>query len=128
MTLSTVIFFAIFFLTNLQLNIGKKYIKTAKIIDESLILAIVLRNYSTKPSYIFQLKRELKVGNIYLTYSTSKCLSKTGIRSFGLCVCLFWLFMNTRPVLCLGFGWIINCPCLSFFCSCQVVLCIIYVL
>jgi hypothetical protein len=28
---------------------------------ESLILAIVLRNYSTKPSYIFQLKRELKV-------------------------------------------------------------------
>jgi hypothetical protein len=43
------------------LNIGKKYLKTAKIIDESLILAIVLRNYSTKPSYIFQLKRELKV-------------------------------------------------------------------
>ena len=38
-----------------------KYLKTAKIIDESLILAIVLRNYSTKPSYIFQLKRELKV-------------------------------------------------------------------
>jgi hypothetical protein len=28
---------------------------------ESLILTIVLRNYSTKPSYIFQLKRELKV-------------------------------------------------------------------
>jgi hypothetical protein len=48
-------------LPNLQLNIGKKYIKTEKIIDESLILAIVLRNYSTKPSYIFQLKRELKV-------------------------------------------------------------------
>jgi hypothetical protein len=60
MTLSTVIFVAIF-LPNLQLNIGKKYLKTATIIDESLILAIVLRNYSTKPSYIFQLKRELKV-------------------------------------------------------------------
>ena len=60
MTLSTVIFLAIFLL-NLQLNIGKKYLKTAKIIDESLILAIVLRDYSTKPSYIFQLKRELKV-------------------------------------------------------------------
>ena len=55
---STVIFLAIF-LPNL--NIGKKYLKTAKIIDESLILTIVLRNYSTKPSYIFQLKRELKV-------------------------------------------------------------------
>jgi hypothetical protein len=32
-----------------------------EIIDESLIHAIVSRNYSTKPSYIFQLKRELKV-------------------------------------------------------------------
>jgi hypothetical protein len=51
-----------YYVINLQLNIGrKKYLKTAKIIDESLILAIVLRNYSTKPSYIFQLKRELKV-------------------------------------------------------------------
>jgi hypothetical protein len=61
MTLSTVIFLAIF-LPNLQLNIGKKYLKTAIIIDESLILAnFVLRNYSTKPSYIFQLKSELKV-------------------------------------------------------------------
>ena len=58
MTLSTVILWAIF----CQIfNIGKKYLKTAKIIDESLILAIVLRYYSTKPSYIFQLKRELKV-------------------------------------------------------------------
>jgi hypothetical protein len=47
--------------TNLQLNIGKNYLKTAIIIDESLILAIVSRNYSTKPSYIFQLKRELLV-------------------------------------------------------------------
>jgi hypothetical protein len=36
------------------------YLKTAKMIDESLILAI-LRNYSTKPSYIFQLKREIQV-------------------------------------------------------------------
>jgi hypothetical protein len=31
------------------------------IIDESLIHAIVSRNYSTKPSYISQLKHELKV-------------------------------------------------------------------
>ena len=82
-------FFSSFYQPNLQFNIGKKYLKTAKIIDELLILGIVLPNYSTKPSYIFQLKRELKVGNIYLTYSTSKCLSKTGIRSFDLCVCLF---------------------------------------
>ena len=54
MSLSTVIFWAIV-LPNLQLNIGKKCLKAAKIIDESLILAIDLRNYSTKPSYIFQL-------------------------------------------------------------------------
>jgi hypothetical protein len=53
--------FVSYFLPNLQLNIGKKYLKTAKIIDESLILAFVLSNYSTKPSYIFQLKREIKV-------------------------------------------------------------------
>ena len=53
--------FLSYFLPNLQHNIGKKYLKIAKIIDESLIFAIVLRNYFTKPSYIFQLKRELKV-------------------------------------------------------------------
>ena len=113
-----------YFLPNLQLNIGKKYLKTAKIIDESLILAIVLRNYSTKPSYIFQLKRVLKVWKyMYLTYSTSKCLSKTGIRSFDLCVCLFWLFM---PVLCLVFGWIINCPCLLLFFFCVKWFCVLF--
>ena len=88
MTLSTVIFLALFYQT-FNLTLVKKYLKTANNIEESLILAIVLPNYSTKPSYIFQLKRELKVGNIYLTYSTSKCLSKTAIRSFDLCVCLF---------------------------------------
>ena len=60
MTLSTVIFLAIV-LPSVQLNIGKKYLTTAQNIDESLILAIVLSNYHTKPSYIFQLKRELKV-------------------------------------------------------------------
>jgi hypothetical protein len=42
-------------LPNLQLNIGKKYLNTEKIIDESLILAIVLRNYSAKPSYIYDI-------------------------------------------------------------------------
>jgi hypothetical protein len=55
MTLSTVIFLAIFHQA-FNLTLIKKYLKTAKIIDESLILAIVLRNYFTKPSYIFQLK------------------------------------------------------------------------
>jgi hypothetical protein len=59
--LEDLIFFWLFFLPNLQLNIDNKYLKTAKNLDESLILVIVLRNYYTKPSYIFQLKRELKV-------------------------------------------------------------------
>jgi hypothetical protein len=39
MTLSTHLFS--YFLPNFQLNIGTKYLKTAKNIDESLILAIV---------------------------------------------------------------------------------------
>ena len=51
-------FCELFFLPNLQL---KKYLKTAIIIDESMIHVIVSRNCSIKPSYIFQLKRELKV-------------------------------------------------------------------
>jgi hypothetical protein len=50
MTLSTVISLAIFYQT-FNLTLVKKYLKTAKIIDESLILAIVLCTYSTKPSY-----------------------------------------------------------------------------
>jgi hypothetical protein len=50
-----------YFLPNLQLNIGKKYLKTTDIIDESLILAVVLRSNSTNPSYIFQLNRELEI-------------------------------------------------------------------
>jgi hypothetical protein len=53
--------FVSYFFPNLQLNIGKKYLKTAIIIDESLILAIVSRNYSTNSSYVFQLKRDLTV-------------------------------------------------------------------
>jgi hypothetical protein len=54
-------FVSYFFYQTCNLTLAKKYLRTAIIIDESLILAIVTRNYSTKPSYIFQLKRELKV-------------------------------------------------------------------
>ena len=71
MILSTVILWAIF-LPNLQLNIGKKYLKTAIIIDESLIVAIVSRNYSTKLSYIFQLKHNARKISIFLYYRTSE--------------------------------------------------------
>ena len=101
------------FLPNLELNIGKKkYLKTAKIIDESLILAIVLRNYSTKLCYIFQLKRELKVWKYIFNLFHFEMLIQNRNPKF-------------RP-LCLVFSWIINCPCLSFlFFLCQVVLCII---
>ena len=115
MTLSTVIVWAIF-LPNLQLNIGKKYLKTAIIIDESLIHAIVSRNYSTKPSYIFQLKRELKVWKYIFNLFHFKVLIQNRnpkLQSLSLFVLTFH---DIRPVLCLIFGWIINCPCLYFFC------------
>jgi hypothetical protein len=64
--------FVSYILPNLQLNIGKKYLKTAIIIDDSLILAIVSRNYSTKSSYIFQLKRELKVWKVLIPKQESE--------------------------------------------------------
>jgi hypothetical protein len=128
MTLSTVIFLAIV-LPSVQLNIGKKYLTTAQNIDESLILAIVLSNYHTKPSYIFQLKRELKVLKYIFNLFHFEVLIENRNRSFDLCLCLFWLFMNIKHVLCLVFGWIINGSCLSFFFVLrQVVSCIIYVL
>jgi hypothetical protein len=114
MTLSTVIFFS-YFLPNLQLNIGKKkYLKTAKIIDESLILAIVLRNYSTKPSYIFQLKRELKVWKYIFNLFHFEMLIQNSNPKFRP-LCLFDLTFHEYEVpFVLVFGWIINCPSLSF--------------
>ena len=126
MTLSTH-FFSYFF-PNLQLNIGKKYLRTAKIIDESLILAIVLHNYSTKPSYIFQFKRELKVWKYIFNLFHFEILIQNRNPKFRL-LCLFVLtFHEYEARFMLDFGWIINCPCLSFFFLCQDVLCIIYVL
>jgi hypothetical protein len=100
------------FLPNLQLNIGKKYIKTAKIIDESLILAIVLRNYSTKPSYIFQLKRELKVWKYIFNLFHFEMLIQNSNPKFRP-LCLFVLTFHEYEARFV-FGWIINCPCLSF--------------
>jgi hypothetical protein len=38
----------------------------------------------------------------------------------------FWLFMNTRLVLCLVFCWIINCPCLSFLFVCVKLFCVLF--
>ena len=76
----------------------KKYLKTAKIIDESLILAIVLRNYSTKPSYIFQLKRVLKVWKyMYLTLFHFEMLIQNRNPKFRP-LCLFVLTFHARFV------------------------------
>jgi hypothetical protein len=112
MTLSTVIFSYI--LPNLQLNIGKKYLKTAKIIDES-ILAIVLCNYSTKPSYIFQIKRELKIWKYIFNLFHFEMLIHNRNPKFRP-LCLFVLtFHEYETRFVLVFSWIINCPCLSFF-------------
>jgi hypothetical protein len=51
--------------------------------------AIVLRNYSTKPSYIFQLKRELKVWKYIFNLFHFKMLIQNRNPKFNLCVCLF---------------------------------------
>jgi hypothetical protein len=129
MTLSTVNFLAIF-LPKLQLNISKKYIKTAKIIDESLILAIVLRNYSTMPSYIFQLKRELKVWKYIFNLFLFEILIQNSNPKFRP-LCLFVLTFHeyeTRFVFGFRLDYKLSLFIFPFFFGCQVVLCIIYVL
>ena len=116
-----------YFLPNLQLNIGKKYLKTAKIIDESLILTIVLRNYSTKPSYIFQLKRELKVWKYIFNLFHFEMLIQNRNPKFRP-LCLFVLTFHEAHFV---FGFRLDYKLslfIIFVCLCQVVLCIIYVL
>ena len=121
--------FLSYFLPNLQLYIGKKYLKTAKIIDESLILAIVLRNYSTKPSYIFQLKRELKVWKYMCNLFHFEMLIQNRNPKFRP-LCLFVLtFHEYEARFVFGFRLDYKLSLfIFFFCVCQVVLCIIYVL
>ena len=118
-----------YFLPTLQLNIGKKYLKTAKIIDESLILAIVLRNYSTKPSYIFQPKRELKVWKYIFNLFHFEMLIQNRNPKFRP-LCLFVLtFHEYEARFVFGFRLDYKLSLFIFFvCLCQVVLCIIYVL
>ena len=117
------------FLQNLQLNIGKKYLNTAMIIDESLIHAIVSRNYSTKPSYIFQLKRELEVWKYIFNLFHFEVLIQNRnpkFRSLSLFVLTFHEYM-ARFV----FGFLLDYNLSLFiflFVLGQVVLCIIYVL
>jgi hypothetical protein len=106
--------FVSYVLSNLQLNIGKKYLKTAIIIDESLILAIVSCNNSTKPSYIFQLKRELKVWKYIFNLFHFEVLIQIRYPKFRSLSLFVLTFHEYKAVLCLVFGWIINCPCLSF--------------
>ena len=124
-----VFFFKLFFLPNLQLIIGKKYIKTAKYIDESMILAIVLRNYSTKPSYIFQLKRELKVWKYIFNLFHFEMLIQNRNPKFRP-LCLFVLTFHEYEAR-FGFGFRLDYKLSLFifffvFCvKCQVVLCII---
>ena len=129
MTLSTVIFLAIV-LPSVQLNIGKKYLKTAKNIDESLILAIVLSNYHTKPSYIFQLKRELKVWKYIFNLFHFEMLIQNRNPKFRP-LCLFVLtFHEYEASFVFGFRLDYQLSLFIFYCFflCQVVLCIIYVL
>ena len=127
MTLSTVIFLAIFYQT---FNLGKKYLKTEKIIDESLILAIVLRNYPTKPSYIFQLKRELKVWNYIFNLFHFEMFIQNRNPKFRP-LCLFVLTFHeydARFVFGFRLDYKLSLFIFFYFFLCQIVLCIIYVL
>ena len=124
MTLSTVIFLAIV-LPSVQLNIGQKYLKTAKNIDESLILEIVLSNYYTKPSYIFQLKRELKVWKYIFNLFHLEMLIQNRNPKFRP-LCLFMLTFHeyeARFVFRLRMDYKLSF--LSYLFLCQVVVCII---
>jgi hypothetical protein len=97
--------------------------------DESLILSIVLRNYSTKPSYIFQLKRELKVWKYIFNLFHFEMLIQN--RNPKFCpLCLFVLTFNEYEARFV-FGFRLDYKLSLFifsFLFCQVVLCIIYVL
>jgi hypothetical protein len=118
------------FLPNLQLNIGKNYLKTAIIIDESLILAIVSHNYSTKPSYIFQLKRELKVWKYIFNLFHFEVLIQNRnpkFRSLSLFVLTFHEY-KVRFVFGFRLDYKLSLFIFFVFVLRQVVLCIIYVL
>jgi hypothetical protein len=129
MTLSTVIFLAIFYQT-FNLTLVKKYIKTSKIIDESLILAIVLGNYSTKPSYIFQLKRELKVWKYIFNLFHFEMLIQNRNPKFQPLSLFVLTFHEYEARFVFGFWLDYKLSLFIFFLVflCQVVLCIIYVL
>ena len=117
MTLSTVISLAIFYQT-FNLTLVKKYLKTAKIIDESLILAIVFRNYSTKPSYIFQLKRELKVWKYIFNLFHFEMLIQNKNTKFRP-LCLFVLtFHEYEARFVFGFRLDYKLSLFIFFCFC----------
>jgi hypothetical protein len=118
------------FLPNLQLNTGKNYLKTAIIIDESLILAIVSHNYSTKPSYIFQLKRELKVWKYIFNLFHFEVLIQNRnpkFRSLSLFVLTFHEY-KVRFVFGFRLDYKLFLVIFFVFVLRQVVLCIIYVL
>ena len=103
MTLSTVICLAICYQT-FNLTLVRKYLTTAKIIDESLILAIVLRNCSTNPSYIFQLKRKLKVWKYIFNLFHLEVLIPNGSLEFRT-LCLFVLGCSSmRGPFCVWFS------------------------
>jgi hypothetical protein len=68
-----------------------------------LILAIVLRNYSTKPSYIFQLERELKVWKYIFNLFHFEMLIQNRNPKFRP-LCLFVLTSWIRGLFCVWFS------------------------
>ena len=124
-----IVFVGYFFLPNLQLNIGKKYLRTAIIIDESLIHATVSRNYSTKPSYIIQLKRELNVWKYIFNLFHFEVLIQNRNPKFRSLSLFVLTFHEYKARFVFGFRLDYKLSLFIFvFVLRQVVLCIIYVL
>ena len=109
MTLSTH-FWAIFYQT-FNLTMVKKIPKNCKNYWWIIDTCNCLRNYSTKPSYIFQIKRELKVWKyIFNIFHFEMLIQKRNPKFRPLC-----LFVLTFVFVCFDFSWIRGPFCVWFY-------------
>ena len=120
MTLSTVIFLAIFYQT-FQLNIGKKNtLKLPKLLMNHWYLQLFYITILLNQVISFNSKRELKVWKYIFNLFHFEMLIQNRNPKFRP-LCLFVLTFH-EYVLCLVFGWIINCVklfCVLFMCYYQ---------
>jgi hypothetical protein len=93
--------FVSYFLPNLQLNIGKKYLKTAIIIDESLIHAIVSHKYKNvlilRAFFIIGKLHNLKIHFVPFSYMyiNSKCHTESN--KMTMIYSSYYMTLNGHP-------------------------------